>query len=122
VAVIYEDGPYGVSVKEANLLQAKNNQMKVLLTEGYDHKTKDCLPSFEAQSGQAGRPFTHGLLPGYRPLPPPGPGDGSAGEGDHRPRAGYDNFQNLEKQLGRSWFSISIAPRSLPLRIWTGAN
>ena len=41
VAVTYEDGPYGVSVKTFNLSQAEKYKMKVVLNEGYDHKAKD---------------------------------------------------------------------------------
>jgi len=41
VAVTYEDGPYGVSVKTQTLALAEKYKMKVVLNEGYDHKTKD---------------------------------------------------------------------------------
>ena len=101
VAVIYEDGPYGVSVKEANLLQAKNNQMKVLLTEGYDHKTKD-LSSLVLKL-KAAKPDVL-LHTGYYPdivlFLRQAREMGLQVKAIIGHGAGYDNFQNLEKQLG----------------------
>lgn len=41
VAVIHEDGPYGVSVSTANIKQAEKYGMKVVLKEGYTHTAKD---------------------------------------------------------------------------------
>jgi len=41
VAVIHEDGPYGSSVAAANIAQAKEFGMDVVLEEAYSHKTND---------------------------------------------------------------------------------
>jgi branched-chain amino acid transport system substrate-binding protein len=101
LAVTYEDGPYGVSVKGANLAQAEKFKMKVVLNEGYDHKTKD-LSSLILKL-KATKPdviLNAGLYPdivlffrqarelGLRIKAVIGHG------------AGYANFLNLEKQLG----------------------
>ena len=63
IAVTYEDGPYGVSVKTGCIEKAEKYKMKVVLTEGYDHKTKD-LSSLvlKAEGGQAGRGLEHRIL------------------------------------------------------------
>jgi len=41
VAIIHEDGPYGVSTSKANLQQVKKYEMKAVLKEGYAHTAKD---------------------------------------------------------------------------------
>jgi branched-chain amino acid transport system substrate-binding protein len=101
VAVIYEDGPYGVSVKTSNLSQAEKHKMKAVLTEGYDHKTKD-LSSLVLKL-KAAKPDAI-LNTGYYP-------DiilffrqarelGMTTKAIIGHGAGYANFPNLEKQLG----------------------
>lgn len=101
VAVTYEDGPYGVSVKTANLAQAAKYKMKVVLTEGYDHKTKD-LSSLvlKLKAAKPDAVLNTGYYPdivlflrqaremGFQTKALIGHG------------AGYANFPNLEKQLG----------------------
>ncbi len=101
VAVMYEDGPYGVSVKGANLAQAEKYKIKVALAEGYDHKTKD-LSSLILKL-KAARPdvILHaGLYPDivlfFRQAREMGlRTKAMIGHG-----AGYANFLTLEKQLG----------------------
>jgi branched-chain amino acid transport system substrate-binding protein len=115
VAVIYEDGPYGVSVKTANLSRADENKMKVVLTEGYDHKAKD-LSSLVLKL-KAGKPDAI-LHTGYYP-------DivlflrqarelGLQTKAIIGHGAGYANFPNLEKQLGpeimQYVYNIDTAP------------
>jgi len=41
VAVIYEDGPYGVSVSTGNVQQAEKFGMNIVLKEAYTHTSKD---------------------------------------------------------------------------------
>jgi len=41
VAILHEDGPYGVSVSRASLAGAKKYGMKVVVDEAYTHTTKD---------------------------------------------------------------------------------
>ncbi len=102
MAVTYEDGPYGVSVKTSNLSQAEKYKMKVVLTEGYDHKTKD-LSSLVLKL-KAAKPdaiLNTGYYPDivlfFRQAREMGlPTKAIIGHG-----AGYANFPNLEKQLGR---------------------
>lgn len=101
VAVTYEDGPYGVSVKTSNLSQAEKYKMKVGLTEGYDHKTKD-LSSLVLKL-KAAKPdaiLNTGYYPDivlfFRQAREMGlQTKAIIGHG-----AGYANFLNLEKQLG----------------------
>jgi branched-chain amino acid transport system substrate-binding protein len=101
VAVTYEDGPYGVSVKTTNLSQAEKYKMKVVLTEGYDHKTKD-LSSLVLKL-KAAKPdaiLNTGYYPDivlfFRQAREMGLQTKAViGHG-----AGYANFLNLEKQLG----------------------
>lgn len=101
VAVTYEDGPYGVSVKTSNLSQAEKYKMKVVLTEGYDHKTKD-LSSLVLKL-KAAKPdaiLNTGYYPDivlfFRQAREMGlQTKAIIGHG-----AGYGNFLNLEKQLG----------------------
>ncbi len=115
VAVIYEDGPYGVSVKTANLAQAEKYKLKVVLTEGYDHKTKD-LSSLVLKL-KAAKPDAV-LHTGYYP-------DivlfmRQARELGFKTKAiighgaGYANFPNLEAQLGKELvqyvYNIDPAP------------
>jgi branched-chain amino acid transport system substrate-binding protein len=41
MAVIYEDGPYGVSVSTANIERIQKYGMKLVMKESYSHKAKD---------------------------------------------------------------------------------
>jgi branched-chain amino acid transport system substrate-binding protein len=101
VAVTYEDGPYGVSVKTSNLSQAEKYKMKVVLTEGYDHKTKD-LSSLvlKLKAAKPDAVLNTGYYPDivlfFRQAREMGfQTKAIIGHG-----AGYGNFLNLEKQLG----------------------
>jgi branched-chain amino acid transport system substrate-binding protein len=115
VAVTYEDGPYGVSVKTANLDRAEKYKMKVVLTEGYDHKTKD-LSSLVLKL-KAAKPdaiLNTGYYPDivlfFRQARELGlTTKAIIGHG-----AGYANFPNLENQLGPEMiqyvYNIDAAP------------
>lgn len=115
VAVTYEDGPYGVSVKTSNLSHAEKYKMKVVLTEGYDHTTKD-LSSLVLKL-KAAKPdaiLNTGYYPDivlfFRQARELGlTTKAIIGHG-----AGYANFPNLEKQLGREMiqyvYDIDPAP------------
>lgn len=115
VAVIYEDGPYGVSVKTANLAQADKYKMKVTLNEGYDHKTKD-LSSLVLKL-KAAKPDAV-LHTGYYPdivlLMRQARELGFKTKAIIGHGAGYANFPNLENQLGRELvqyvYNIDPAP------------
>jgi len=101
IAVTYEDGPYGVSVKTTTLSQAEKYKMKVVLNEGYDHKAKD-LSSLVLKL-KAAKPdaiLNTGYYPDivlfFRQAREMGLSTKAIiGHG-----AGYANFLNLEKQLG----------------------
>ncbi len=115
VAVIYEDGPYGVSVKTANLTQTEKYKMKVALTEGYDHKTKDLSSLIlKLKAAKPDAVLHTGYYPdivlfmrqarelGFKTKAIIGHG------------AGYANFPNLENQLGKELvqyvYNIDPAP------------
>ncbi len=115
LAVIYEDGPYGTSVQKANMERAKQYGMKVVLNEAYNHKAKD-LSSLILKLKMA-KPDAI-LHTGYYP-------DivlfiRQARELGLKTKAlighgaGYANFPNLEKQLGKELteylFNIDTAP------------
>jgi branched-chain amino acid transport system substrate-binding protein len=101
IAVTYEDGPYGVSVKTTTLTQAEKYKMKVVLNEGYDHKAKD-LSSLVLKL-KAAKPdaiLNTGYYPDivlfFRQAREMGLSTKAIiGHG-----AGYANFLNLEKQMG----------------------
>jgi len=115
VAVVYEDGPYGVSVKTANLAQAEKYKMKLVLTEGYDHKAKDLSSLIlKLKAAKPDAVLHTGYYPdivlfmrqarelGFKTKAIIGHG------------AGYANFPNLENQLGRELvqyvYNIDPAP------------
>jgi branched-chain amino acid transport system substrate-binding protein len=101
IAVTYEDGPYGVSVKTTTLSQAEKYKMKTVLNEGYDHKAKD-LSSLVLKL-KAAKPdaiLNTGYYPDivlfFRQAREMGlTTKAIIGHG-----AGYANFLNLEKQMG----------------------
>jgi branched-chain amino acid transport system substrate-binding protein len=101
VAVTYEDGPYGVSAKTANLAQAEKYKMKVVLTEGYDFKTKD-LSSLVLKL-KAAKPdalLNTGYYPDIVLFMRQAREMGFQTKAIIGHGAGYANFPNLEKQLG----------------------
>jgi branched-chain amino acid transport system substrate-binding protein len=101
VAVTYEDGPYGVSVKTANLAQAEKYKMKVVLNEGYDHKTKD-LSSLVLKL-KAAKPdaiLNTGYYPDIVLFMRQAREMGLQTKAIMGHGAGYANFPNLEKQMG----------------------
>ncbi|NWF57021.1 MAG: ABC transporter substrate-binding protein [Syntrophaceae bacterium] len=101
VAVTYEDGPYGVSVKSANLAQAEKYKMKVVLNEGYDHKTKD-LSSLVLKL-KASKPdaiLNTGYYPDIVLFTRQAREMGLQTKALIGHGAGYANFPNLEKQMG----------------------
>jgi branched-chain amino acid transport system substrate-binding protein len=101
VAVTYEDGPYGVSVKTGTLAQAEKYKMKVVLTEGYDHKTKD-LSSLVLKL-KAAKPdaiLNTGYYPDIVLFMRQAREMGLQIKALIGHGAGYANFPNLEKQMG----------------------
>jgi branched-chain amino acid transport system substrate-binding protein len=115
LAVIYEDGPYGTSVQAANMAFAKKYGMNVVLTEGYNHKAKDL--SAVILKLKAARPDAI-LHTGYYPdivlFLRQGRELGLKTKAIIGHGAGYANFPNLEKQLGkdliRYLYNIDTAP------------
>jgi branched-chain amino acid transport system substrate-binding protein len=101
VAVTYEDGPYGVSAKTANLAQAEKYKMKVVLTEGYDFKTKD-LSSLvlKLKAAKPDAVLNTGYYPDIVLFMRQAREMGFQTKAIIGHGAGYANFPNLEKQLG----------------------
>jgi branched-chain amino acid transport system substrate-binding protein len=101
IAITYEDGPYGVSVKTGTLAQAEKYKMKVVLTEGYDHKTKD-LSSLVLKL-KAAKPdaiLNTGYYPDIVLFMRQAREMGLQIKALIGHGAGYANFPNLEKQMG----------------------
>jgi branched-chain amino acid transport system substrate-binding protein len=101
VAVTYEDGPYGVSVKTTNQSLAEKYKMKVVLTEGYDHKTKD-LSSLvlKLKAAKPDAVLNTGYYPDIVLFMRQAREMGLTTKAIIGHGAGYGNFPNLEKQLG----------------------
>jgi branched-chain amino acid transport system substrate-binding protein len=100
VAVTYEDGPYGVSAKTGNLAQAAKYNMKVVLTEGYDHKAKD-LSSLvlKLKAAKPDAVLNTGYYPDIVLFMRQAREMGFQTKAIIGHGAGYANFPNLEKQL-----------------------
>jgi branched-chain amino acid transport system substrate-binding protein len=100
VAVTYEDGPYGVSAKTGNLAQAEKYKMKVVLTEGYDHKAKD-LSSLvlKLKAAKPDAVLNTGYYPDIVLFIRQAREMGFQTKAIIGHGAGYANFPNLEKQL-----------------------
>ncbi len=100
VAVTYEDGPYGVSAKTGNLAQAAKYNMKVVLTEGYDHKAKD-LSSLvlKLKAAKPDAVLNTGYYPDIVLFMRQAREMGFQTKAIIGHGAGYANFPNLEKQI-----------------------
>ncbi len=100
VAVTYEDGPYGVSVKTANLALAEKYKMKVVLNEGYDHKAKD-LSSLvlKLKAAKPDAVLNTGYYPDIVLFMRQAREMGFQTKAMIGHGAGWANFPNLEKQL-----------------------
>jgi len=101
IAITYEDGPYGVSCKTGGIEQAQKHKMKVVLTEGYDHKTKD-LSSLvlKLKAAKPDAVLNTGYYPDIVLFMRQAREMGFQTKALIGHGAGYANFQNLEKQLG----------------------
>ncbi|MBP1717580.1 MAG: transporter ATP-binding protein, partial [Deltaproteobacteria bacterium] len=101
IAITYEDGPYGVSCKTGGIDQAQKYKMKVVLTEGYDHKTKD-LSSLvlKLKAAKPDAVLNTGYYPDIVLFMRQAREMGFQTKALIGHGAGYANFQNLEKQLG----------------------
>ena len=113
MALIYEDGPYGASVKDANFNVANKNKMKVVLTEGYDHQTKDLSSLILKLKAHKPDAVLHA---GYYPdivLFLRQARELVSDQGHHRTRGGDDNFPSLRAGWGRRLCSIFIVRATL---------
>ncbi len=73
VAIIYEDGPYGVGVAKGNEAGCKKARHQVVLKEGYAATAPDLSRAgHQAASAPARRDLAHRLQPGHHAVPAPG--------------------------------------------------
>ena len=123
IAVTYEDGPYGVSVKTGSLAQAAKYKMKVVLTEGYDSKTKD-LSSLVLKL-KAAKPdaiLNTGNYPDIVLFMRQAREMGLQTKALIGHGAGYANFPNLEKQLSPELIQYVYNIDPLPAQNLNKAN
>ena len=123
IAVTYEDGPYGVSVKTGSLAQAAKYKMKVVLTEGYDSKTKD-LSSLVLKL-KAAKPdaiLNTGYYPDIVLFMRQAREMGLQTKALIGHGAGYANFPNLEKQLSPELIQYVYNIDPLPAQNLNKAN
>lgn len=117
-AVIYEDGPYGVSVSGANLGRIKKYGMKLVLKEGYSHTTKDM--SSLILKLKAAKPdviFHTGYFPDIVMFFKQGRELGLKTNAIIGHGAGYANFLLLEKSLGRELVNYTYNVDPAPAQI-----
>jgi branched-chain amino acid transport system substrate-binding protein len=115
LAVIYEDGPYGTSVQKANMALAKEYGMQVVLNEGYDHKAKDLSALILKLKVAKQDVILHtGYYPDIVLFLRQARELGLKTKALIGHGAGYANFPNLEKQLGkdltRYLYNVDAAP------------
>lgn len=102
VAVIYEDGPYGMSVSVGNIELSAKYGMKVVLKEGYDHKAKDLSALvFKLKAANPDAILHTGYYPDIVLFLRQARELGLKTKAIMGHGAGYANFPNLEKSLGR---------------------
>jgi branched-chain amino acid transport system substrate-binding protein len=101
-AVIYEDGPYGVSVSTANLERVEKYGMKLVMKESYSHKAKD-LSSLvlKLKAADPDVIFHTGYFPDIVILLRQARELGLKTKAIIGHGAGYANFPLLEESLGR---------------------
>jgi branched-chain amino acid transport system substrate-binding protein len=102
LAVIYEDGPYGTSVQKANMVRAEDFGMNVCLNEGYNHKAKDLSSLILKLKMTKPDAILHtGYYPDIVLFIRQARELGLKTKALIGHGAGYANFPNLEKQLGK---------------------
>ncbi len=106
VAIIYEDGPYGTSVQVANVEAAKKYGMNVVHHEGYNHKANDLSALILKLKVAKPDAILHtGYYPDIVLFVKQARELGLATKALIGHGAGYANFPNLEKQLGKELVS-----------------
>jgi branched-chain amino acid transport system substrate-binding protein len=101
-AVVYEDGPYGVSVSTANLERVEKYGMKLVMKESYSHKARD-LSSLvlKLKAADPDVIFHTGYFPDIVILLRQARELGLKTKAIIGHGAGYANFLLLEESLGR---------------------
>jgi len=118
VAIIHEDGPYGVSVSKANLQQVKKYGMKVVLKEGYAHTTKDLSSLILKLKASKPDVILHtGYFPDIVLFLRQARELGLKTKAIIGHGAGYANFPLLEKSLGREIVNYTYNVDPAPAQI-----
>ena len=101
IAIIYEDGPYGVGVAGANEGEAKRQGMQIVLKEGYSASAPD-LSSLvtKLRAAAAGRALPHRLQPGHQSPPPAGKEQGLRVRAYIGHGAGHSQLDKLKEAFG----------------------
>lgn len=106
VAVIYEDGPYGTSVQAANVEALKKYGMNMVHHEGYNHKANDLSSLILKLKASKPDVILHtGYYPDIVLFTKQARELGLTTKAIIGHGAGYANFPNLEKQLGKELVS-----------------
>lgn len=106
VAVIYEDGPYGTSVQAANMEALKKYGMNIVHHEGYNHKANDLSAMILKLKAAKPDVILHtGYYPDIVLFMKQARELGLTTKAIIGHGAGYANFSNLEKQLGKELVS-----------------
>jgi len=100
--VAFEDGPYGTVVAKANLDRAKKNQMPVTLSEAYAHTAKDLSSLIlKAKRAKSDVVLHTGYFPDVVLFIRQSRELGLRWKALIGHGAGYANFREMEKSLGR---------------------
>src|SRR5256712_12946791 len=84
VAIIHEDGAYGVDVSKGNEEGARKAGFNIVLKEGYAATAPDLASLVTKLRRATGRHFAHRLQPRHHAVPAPGPRAGPALPRPHR--------------------------------------
>ena len=97
VAIIHEDGAYGVDVSKGNEEGAKKAGFNVVLKEGYSATAPDLSPLVtKLKRAPARRHLPHRLQPGHLAVPAPGPRARPAVQRAGRPRGRLRRLRQAE--------------------------
>ena len=101
VAIIYEDGAYGIDVPRATRRRKKPG-INIVLKEGYAATAPDLSRARDqAQARTAGRASSHRLQPGHHAVPAPGARTGPEVQRAHRARRGLRVYGKLKEAFGK---------------------
>jgi branched-chain amino acid transport system substrate-binding protein len=113
VAILYEDGPYGVSTGERDLQMAKKYGMKVVFNESYAHDIKDMSSIIMKLKASGQDIISHtGYFPDIVLLYRQGRELGLKTHAILGHGAGYSDAKTLEESLGLTLFNYAFDTNS----------